>query len=68
MRKLNELASIAVPIVHCQHDAVITEKAVVFTISWEGNRFKAMPLLSKEELATMQLPAKSEFVYFHFVL
>ena len=30
MRKLNELASIAVPIAHCQHDAVRTEKAVVF--------------------------------------
>ena len=68
MKKLNEISSVTVPIAHYQHDDVITEEAVVFTVSREDNRFKAIPLLSKAELITTGLPAKLGFVYFNYCI
>jgi hypothetical protein len=68
MKKLNEVTSVTVPVAHYQHDNVITEEAVVFTITREDNHFKAVPLLLKEELLITKLPEKLEFVYFDYCI
>ena len=65
--KANEISSVMVPIAHYNRD-VITEEDVVFTISRQENRFKAIPLLPKEELLTTGLPEKLEFVYFNYCI
>ncbi len=68
MKKANEISSVTVPIAHYNPNDVITEEDVVFTISREDNRFKAIPLLPKEELLTTGLPEKLEFVYFNYCI
>lgn len=54
--------SIAVPVAHFRAGGV-TEEEVHFEISRSDNRFKAIPLMSREERLTTGLPAELDFVY-----
>ena len=68
MKKPNEISSITVPVTHYRSNNAITEQAVVFNISRENNRFKAIPLLTKEERNQTGLPEELEFVYFNYCI
>jgi hypothetical protein len=67
-KKQNEISSVTVPIDHYKLNNVISGEKVVFTISREGNRIKAIPLLSKEERLSTGLPEKLEFVYSNYCI
>ncbi len=67
-KKQNEISSVTVPIDHYKLNNIISEEEVVFTISREDNRIKAIPLLSKEALLSTGLPEKLEFVYSNFCI
>ena len=66
-KKQNEISSVTVPIDHYKLNNVISEE-VVFTITREDDRIKAIPLLSKEALLSTGLPEKLEFVYFNYCI
>jgi len=66
-KKQNEISSVTVPIDHYKLNNVISEE-VVFTITTEDDRIKAVPLLSKEALLSTGLPEKLEFVYFNYCI
>jgi len=68
MNKPNAISSVRVPIAHYNRNDVITEEDVVFTISREDNRFKAIPLLPKDELLITGLPETLEFVYLNYCI
>jgi len=68
MKKPNEISSVTVPVAHYQSNDVITEEAVVFSISRENNRFKAIPWLTKEERKQTGLPEELEFVYYNYCI
>jgi hypothetical protein len=68
MKKPNEISSVTVPVAHYQSNDVITEEAVVFSISRENNRFKAIPWLTKEERKQTGLPELLEFVYYNYCI
>lgn len=59
----NEISIISVPIVHYRENHILTEEEVDFKICRDQNRFRATPLLSKEERATTGLPEELRFVY-----
>jgi len=66
-KKQNEISSVTVPIDHYKLNNVISEE-VVFTITREDDRIKAVPLLSKEALLSTGLPEKLEFVYSNYCI
>ena len=66
-KKQIEISSVTVPIDHYKLNNVISEE-VVFTITREDNRIKAIPLLSKEALLSTGLPEKLEFVYSNYCI
>jgi hypothetical protein len=68
MKNPNEISSVTVPVAHYQSNDVITEEAVVFSISRENNRFKAIPWLTKEERKQTGLPELLEFVYYNYCI
>jgi hypothetical protein len=68
MKNPNEISSVTVPVAHYQSNDVITEEAVVFSISRENNRFKAIPWLTKEERKQTGLPEQLEFVYYNYCI
>ncbi len=67
-KKQNEISSVTVPIDHYKLNNVISQEKVVFTITKQDNRIKAIPLLSKEALLSTGLPEKLEFVYSNFCI
>jgi hypothetical protein len=67
-KKQIEISSVTVPIDHYMLNNVISEERVVFTISRESNRIKAIPVLSKEALLSTGLPEKLEFVYSNYCI
>lgn len=68
MKKLNEVSSVTVPVAHYQLNNTVTKEAVVFAISRENNRFKAIPLLTKEERKQTGLPEELEFCYYNYCI
>ena len=66
--KTDKISSVTVPVAHYQTNDVITKKDVVFAISRENNRFKAIPLISKESRLMTGLPEELEFVYFNYCI
>jgi hypothetical protein len=68
MKNPNEISSVTVPVAHYQSNDVITEEAVVFSISRENNRFKAIPWLTKGERKQTGLPEQLEFVYYNYCI
>jgi hypothetical protein len=66
-KKQNEISSVTVPIDHYKLNNVISEE-VVFNITREDDRIKAIPLLSKEALLSTGLPEKLEFVYSNYCI
>ena len=67
-KKRNEISSVTVPIDHYKLNNVISQEKVVFTITKQDNRIKAIPLLSKEALLSTGLPEKLEFVYSNYCI
>ena len=59
----NEIPIISVPIVHYRQNDILIEEEVDFKIYRAENRFRAIPLLSKEERVTTGLPEELSFVY-----
>ena len=66
-KKQIEISSVTVPIDHYKLNNVISEE-VVFNITREDDRIKAIPLLSKEALLSTGLPEKLEFVYSNYCI
>jgi hypothetical protein len=64
----DEPISITVPVAHYQYGDVISQQAVEFTISKHDNRFKAIPLISKEERHATGLPHELVFVYANYCI
>jgi hypothetical protein len=60
----NEIPLITVPVIHYRLNGVTAGEDVDFKIYKEGNRFRAIPLLSKEERLSTGLPQELVFVYF----
>ena len=63
MITVSEIPIITVQIKHYWQGGITVEEDVDFKIYKEGNRLKAIPLLSKEERLTTQLPEELVFVY-----
>ena len=68
MKKTKEISSVTVPVAHYGLDNIITKESVVFTISRENNRFRAIPWLTKEERKRTGLPEELEFVYYNYCI
>ena len=58
-----EFFSIAVPVKHYRMDDSVTNETVQFRVSRQDNKFKAIPLISKEERLITGLPERLEFIY-----
>ena len=58
----NEIPIISVPIVHYRENNIPTEEEVDFKICRDQNRFRATPLMSKQERVTTGLPEELNFV------
>jgi hypothetical protein len=63
METTNEIPIISVPIEHYRQNDILTEEEVDFKIYRTENRFRAIPLLSKEERLPTGLPEELRFVY-----
>jgi hypothetical protein len=63
MITVSEIPIISVQIKHYGHGGITAVEDVDFKIYREGAKLKAIPLLSKEERLTTQLPEELEFVY-----
>jgi len=63
MITVNEIPLITVPIIHYRQNGITAGEDVDFKIYREGSQLKAIPLLSKEERLTTQLPEELVFVY-----
>jgi hypothetical protein len=63
MITLKEIPLITVPVTHYRQNGVTAGEDVDFKIYREDNRFKAIPLMSKEERLTTGLPEELVFVY-----
>ena len=63
MITVNEIPLITVQIMHYMKNGMATGGDVDFKIYREENQIKAIPLLSKEERLTTQLPEELVFVY-----
>jgi len=59
---MNEIPLITVPVIHYKQD-LTTEEDVDFKIYREENRFRAIPLMSKQERLTTWLPEELVFAY-----
>jgi hypothetical protein len=59
----NEIQLITVPVIHYGPNDVITKEDVDFQIYREANRFRAIPLMAREERLTTGLPEELVFVY-----
>jgi len=68
MKKPVEISSVTVPIAHFQMDDIVTQQAVVFSISKGNDRIKAIPHLTKEEREQTGLPEEIEFVYYNYCI
>ena len=68
MIAINEIPLITVPVVHYRPNDIITEEAIDFKVSREDNRFKAIPLVSKEERKMTGLPEELVFVYANYCI
>jgi hypothetical protein len=60
----NEIPLITVPVTHYRLNGLSAGEDVGFKIYKEGNQFRAIPLLSKEERLATGLPQELVFVYF----
>lgn len=63
-----ELASLTIPVDHYWSYNVVTEEPVTFTVFHENERFRAVPLMSKEERNTTGLPEELLFVYLNYCI
>ena len=63
MISIDEIPLITVPVTHYRENGVAKGEDVDFKIYREDNRFKAIPLMSKEERLTTGLPEELVFVY-----
>lgn len=59
----NEIPIISVPVLHYRANNVTTREEVDFKIFRDANRFRAIPLLSKDERLPTGLPEELIFVY-----
>jgi len=58
-----EAFSISIPVPHYEANDVVTDKDIRFEIYREHNRFRAIPMIQKEELLTTGLPEELKFVF-----
>ena len=63
MVTVSEIPIITVQIMHYRQDGITAGEDVDFKIYREGNQLKAIPLMSKEDRLTTQLPEELVFVY-----
>lgn len=63
MITVNEIPIITVQIMHYRQNGTTAGEDVDFKIYREDNQLKAIPLMSKEERLTTQLPEELVFVY-----
>jgi hypothetical protein len=63
MITVSEIPIITVQIKHYRQGGIISGEDVDFKICREDSKLKAIPLLSKEERLTTQLPEELVFVY-----
>ena len=63
MITVNEIPLITVQIMHYRQNGITVGEDVDFKIYREGNQLKAIPLMSKEDRLTTQLPEELVFVY-----
>jgi mannitol/fructose-specific phosphotransferase system IIA component (Ntr-type) len=59
------ISSITVTIPHYDTTNVVTKEAVVFTISRQNDRFKAIPWMTKEKRKQFGLPEELDFVFYN---
>lgn len=63
MITITEIPLISIPVMHYRQYNVVTEEDVDFKIYREENRFRAIPLMSREERLTTGLPQELVFSY-----
>lgn len=65
MHNKKNISSITVTIPHYDTANVITNEAVVFTISRQNDRFKAIPWMTAEKRKQTGLPEQLDFVFYN---
>lgn len=68
MKKSKEISTVAVPVAHYSANDERTDEPVVFSISREDSRFKAIPMISREERLATGLPEEITFVYINYCI